>query len=87
MVKNLHVNDEVIDELLSSLALTETEAEIIEHEKSNRDKIKRILLALSPKDDKIYHAFKECLKKTKNDHVLKKIEETELVCPSGISHI
>ena len=84
LVDNLLVNDEVIDQLFSTLALDTTEAEIIEHEICNRDKIKRIITSLSPKDDQIYLSFKECLLKTKNEHVLKQIEETEIVCASGM---
>ena len=84
LVDNLLVNDEVIDQLFSTLALDTTEAEIIEHEICNRDKIKRIITSLSPKDDQIYICFKDCLHKTKNEHVLKQIEETEIVCASGM---
>jgi hypothetical protein len=32
LVDNLHVNDEFIDQLLSTLALDTTEAEILEHD-------------------------------------------------------
>lgn len=84
LVDHLLVNDEVIDQLFSTLALDTTEKEIIEHEPSNRDKIKRIITSLSPKDDQIYLSFKDCLHKTKNEHVLKKIKETEIVCGSGM---
>lgn len=84
LVDNLLVNGEVIDQLFSTLALDTTEAEIIEHELCNRDKIKRIITSLSPKDDQIYLSFKECVNKAKNGHVLKQIEETEIVCASGM---
>lgn len=85
LVDNLRVDGELIDELLSTLVLDTTEAEIIEHERCNRDKIKRIITSLSPKADQIYISFKECLHKTKNGHVLKQIGETENVSASEVS--
>ena len=84
LVDNLLVNGEVIDQLFSTFALDATEVEIIEHQICNRDKIKHIITILSPKDDQIYLSFKECLDKTKNEHVLETIEETEIVCASGM---
>lgn len=84
LVDNLRVDGELIDELLSTLVLDTTEAEIIEHERCNRDKIKRIITSLSPKADQIYISFKECLHKTKNGHVLKQIGETENDSASGM---
>ena len=84
LVANLYVNDEFIDQLVSTLALDTKEAEIIGHEQCLEDKIKRILISLSPKDDQIYLSFKECLLKTKHEYVLAQIEETEIVCASGM---
>lgn len=74
---NLLINGEVCDELISISALNAEEAELLDHEKCNSDKVKRMVLALSSKDEKVYKSFKECLKTTKNDHVLEEIEKGE----------
>ena len=83
LVANLYVNDEFIDQLLSTLALDTTEAEIIEHQICNRDQIEHLITILLQKDDQSYLSFKECLEKA-NGFVLEKIEETEIVCASGM---
>lgn len=82
-VDNLLINGEVYDELISICALDSAEAEILEQEKCNRDKVKRMILALSMKDDKVYNNFKRCLKTTKNEHVLEEIEKQERKILSG----
>jgi hypothetical protein len=80
---NLLVNGDIIDKLLSTLVLDATEAEIIEHQICNRDQIEHLITILLQKDDQSYLSFKECLEKA-NGFILEKIEETEIVCASGM---
>lgn len=74
---NLLVTDRLIDQLYSTLALGSNEKEIIEHEKCNRDKINRLVLSLSPKNDDVYEKFKESLRQTLNEEVIEELQKKE----------
>lgn len=79
LVKDLDVNDEVCDELLSQDIFTELMIEYIVAEHTRMDKVRRLLDDLSRRGSNAYNGFLVALKKTGYDFLASKIVENEKI--------
>lgn len=83
LVSNLEANDEFIDELVSKLALDSSDGELISHERGNRERVQAVIKVLKTKENEVYLHFKQCLRITKNEHVITLLEKSEQSVQEG----
>lgn len=74
ILENIHPNDELVASLLSLNCITEEQSQLIQQQRSERDKNDELLYVLESLDETQFLKFVQCLRRNNQKTVAKIIE-------------